>query len=216
MLLVCSTTTIVIRWSVTSLIAIVMIWIYLLCKRIFEGLKFFNFLNYIITDIILFFLVVIIKIQQNIAPIIYFLFKKEANFTGRVEVWDYSINQILKSPIYGYGNRVLGKVYFDGKNRIINHSHNMFFNMLFQGGIIGFGIFSYIIYQLWEVLRVNKCKIEKLISYVLFVYFVISLVESYQMFAFFLICTIAFNINYIIKEGNEENNNVNKYNNTYI
>ena len=59
--------------------------------------------------------------------------RKSSTFSGRTLIWTRSIESIVRSPIIGYGQ----EKWFVSANKILtNHTHNLFLETLYRGGII--------------------------------------------------------------------------------
>lgn len=67
-------------------------------------------------------------------------------FSGRQVIWDAAFSYIVKSPVFGHGfsNRVLEN------NDIFVSTHNLFLNLMLQGGFILLFIFVFFMYSLWK------------------------------------------------------------------
>ena len=167
------------NWSVTSLISmfiLIFFLIFLYKKNIKTSI--FNYKNYIILGIILFLLIVIFRVQNNFQDIIEIIFKKSADFTGRTQIWDRTIEFIKQKPILG-----LGVDEFEIRlNKIgIFHAHCLYLNILLESGILGFISFYNIFISINNKIKnAQKHEIKNMISYAFLIYFVSGLVEVYQ------------------------------------
>ena len=65
---------------------------------------------------------------------------------GREDIYRYTIDSILKSPVWGYG---IDTIYYNS-NRTIEYSHNFILQLLYDGGII-----------LFTVIMIPLCKLIK-------------------------------------------------------
>ncbi len=72
------------------------------------------------------------------SPIIQNVFHKKITLTDRTLIWGRAYSEIARSPIIGFGceptNVSISKL-------LINHTHNMFLETLYRGGIIGLLLF---------------------------------------------------------------------------
>lgn len=62
------------------------------------------------------------------------VFQKRMTLTGRTLIWEKSLAWIAKSPVIGYGCE---PTEVSIEKILINHTHNMFLETLYRGGIIG-------------------------------------------------------------------------------
>ena len=105
------------------------------------GLKIFLF------NIISYILIVVIRVQEHVANLIFMLTGKNAITLGRTEIWDRTIEMIIKSPWLGYGVRQ--SIVYDDYSwskltmAYVNSGnvHNAILYILFTGGFIAFIIY---------------------------------------------------------------------------
>ena len=76
---------------------------------------------------------VLYRLQDVFAFLIEGVLHKGLSFTGRTEIWDTAIDNILHSPALGYGLAQSGKVYRLRKHKYY-HAHNVFLEVLMEGG----------------------------------------------------------------------------------
>lgn len=103
---------------------------------------------------------------------------KDLTFTGRTEIWKYTMNSILEKPIFGHGLLPVDELY-----RIItaSHQHNYYLHILFQGGIFCFSLFIYIIRITIRQITVFNVETTKMICTItMFCFLIIFIVESYD------------------------------------
>ncbi|MFR3202482.1 MAG: O-antigen ligase family protein [[Clostridium] leptum] len=65
--------------------------------------KLFNFRNYLILNILLFFVIVIFRMQNLFAFLIEDILHKNLTLTGRTVIWDRTLELIGEKPILGHG-----------------------------------------------------------------------------------------------------------------
>lgn len=70
-------------------------------------------------------------------PIIQQVFHKRATLTERTLIWERSYYYIPQSPIFGYG---IEPDELTTMKILVNHTHNLFVETLYRGGIIGIGL----------------------------------------------------------------------------
>ena len=121
-------------WSANSIVAIVLTFVYLLDREKGVIQKKFNFCKLFFMSVGLFFSFIVIKIQNLFEWFITGILHKSLTFTGRVIIWDKSLEYIKKSPIIGYGYESM-----EVKSSKIIHSsssHNYFLDFLYCGGVL--------------------------------------------------------------------------------
>lgn len=188
--------------SSTLLVGLFLTLIFMALKKIFIHKKIMNVYSYIITYITAFLGIIILRIQNWFSFIIVNVLKRDLTFTGRIFIWDYVIEFIKFKPILGYG--VENTIIRYSKTKIWKsfHAHNMFLEILYKTGLIGFIIFLKIISL--SANELNKTKnelISKFVAWQLFSFMILLLMEAYSFIYIFYIFVFAFNIKFIIKGG---------------
>lgn len=139
----------------------------------------FNFLKYIIVDVL----------------------HKDLTFTARTKIWNYIFPYIMKNPIgYGYGNELVEREFLN-----LSECHNMFLELLTIGGIPLLILFSLLVFKL---LNKNPNKNTNALLIICFSFFVIGLSESVQFHLQFWVTMIFYYkiSNNIIKLNNKKKN----------
>ncbi len=193
------------NWSVTALIGVFMVIIYLifLYKRNKNG-KLFNYRNYVIFGIILFLLIVVFRIQNNFQVFIEGFLHKSVTFTGRTQIWDNCFYYIKNNLILG-----LGVQEFEVRGKLISifHAHCTYLNVLLEGGILGFILFFNIfMVVLKKIKKIKANELLNILSFGIFIYLFVGIVEVYQdsqMLYIFLVMLYYFEE--INKQRNERN-----------
>lgn len=153
--------------SANTVVAYTIFLLYLLLKKFMDNIEILNTKNYFITYIILFFSMVIFRIQNIFDWLIVGILKKDLTFTGRTIIWNRVIEYIKISPIFGYGiekgktiTAKLGNVYYA-------HAHNTFLDVLYKGGMVGFALFIYLLYivvkKLYKYKKYSEAKFTGMI-----------------------------------------------------
>ena len=65
-----------------------------------------------------------------------------SNLVSRTDIWGYALSEVKEHPIFGQGNRVSWKKPGDSKV-IKSHAHNIFLQILLEGGLIKIGFFIF-------------------------------------------------------------------------
>lgn len=131
---------------------------------------------YIIIAVAILVLFVLFRKMDFFSYIIENVLQKDLTLTSRTRIWDASIDAITSKPFIGYG------VLPGEKIRIMllaSHQHNYYLHILFQGGVIAFGMFCILMNNARRNLNKQPCKQTALISAALFSYFIIFVTEVY-------------------------------------
>lgn len=186
-------------WSATGIVAIILVTIIMLFINIIKKIKI-NFKSFIIGYIILFFSVIVFRLQNMFRYLIINILEKDLTFTGRTYIWDYVLEFIKEKPILGYGKEYSVIRYAKGYNYHSYHAHNIFLEIIYQTGFCGLIVMSIIISLIIKKLKEFSTElITKSIFMFLIIYFVIMLMEAYDFENFFFLFPIAYNIEHIIK-----------------
>ncbi len=191
-------------WAVSCMIAmsLLIFFVIFIYKR--NTLKtFINFKLLFIFFIILFFSIVIFRLQDTFSYLIVDVFHRDMTFTGRTYIWDRCLYYIKDNFLLG-----LGVENYDTRYLVKNiyHAHSTFLNILLEGGIIG--LLSYL-----NIFRVVGTKLKdvinneyaKIVTFSLFIYFIATLVDvihNSQML--FVILNIGFYSSYILNHEKEK------------
>lgn len=128
-----STLSLLLVWSATGLMGLGVALLFLLFFYQRRWQTLFNGLTAMAAGVGLFFTVVLFRLQNLFAFLIEGVLHKGLSFTGRTEIWDAAIADILRSPALGYGLAQSGKVYRLRRHKYY-HAHNVFLEILMEGG----------------------------------------------------------------------------------
>lgn len=180
-------------WSGTALIGMALILIFFAFKWLFS-IKIFNIKNYVIVYIIVFFWIIVFRIQNLFDWLIVDILSKDLTFTGRIYIWDKATQMINQKPIFGYGNQTLKY------SATIYTTHNQILEILFKTGFVGLiSYLSIIISSCKNLYKYRKTFESKFISLIILIYFIMMIAEYYNFMLTFFIFVIAYNIKYLIK-----------------
>lgn len=150
--------------------------------------KLFNFRNYLILNILLFFVIVIFRIQNLFAFLIEDILHKNLTLTGRTVIWDRTLELIGEKPILGHGVPFYEdrKLQYAIETKWINkaaglHAHDRFLETLYRGGIVL--LIHYLAILLTTnhyLMKFRKLKGAKIIAFTLFVYLTGMITEFYD------------------------------------
>ena len=189
--------------SSTTIVGISLMSVYLIFSRAMAKIKLFNMKNYFISYIIIYFSIIIARLQEIFSFIIIDILHKDITFTNRTFIWDYVIEFISKKPIIGYGYELGLKRYV--KTRIYRsyHAHNQFLEIVYKSGILGaisFGIIMFL--SFFELYKYRKENISKCLSFSFFVLMIMMLTEAYSFQYFIYLFVFAYNVKHIIIREN--------------
>lgn len=151
-------------WSATCLT----IFILYIILFLFRKWRIFNFINpliSLITNAAISILVIGFQIQKYFKWLIVDILHKDLTLSSRTYIWGSALANILKKPIFGYGTISGGRLdinsYSIGLNRYTFFSHNVFLEVLLQGGIVAmvFFVFLYIAAS-WSMTKTKRTETE--------------------------------------------------------
>ena len=102
---------------------------------------------------------------------------KDITFSGRTFIWEMCIKMIARHPVAGYGNFDSGWII--KWNGIMRNAHNLFFDILIQGGIILLAGYLVFLLTVFFAASDKENKKSRLILVMLFCLFVVMLCESF-------------------------------------
>ncbi|WP_296117111.1 O-antigen ligase [uncultured Eubacterium sp.] len=97
-----------------------------------------------IVYIIVWFMLIVFRMQYLVSPLVHNVFHKDLTFSHRTIIWDTALQEISKKPFVGYGITDSGDVfhvhhdYTGGNNNVWANmsAHNEILQLLYYGGII--------------------------------------------------------------------------------
>lgn len=172
MMICVSVLSLVRAWSAKSIVGIALIVFYVLfiygnrVSKIFS--PFLMIIVYITAELGL----VFFNIQEKFSFIIENILHKDASLTGRTGLWFNAINNISKSPLYGYGVTYGGGMYLNTTfvGRTGHSSHNLILEIIMQTGFVG--LFFWGAYIVLSLFRSKKSVKADSHNYYMLVYFV--------------------------------------------
>lgn len=123
---------------------------------------------------------------------------KNIYMSGRTYIWDISLLKIMASPILGYGNAGNGNII--EWNGYLWYAHNLFLDILIQGGGIALLFFLCVIFSLFKKRKIdNKELFISTLS--IGVIFILGISESFLNYPQLYIC---MSLNYYLKISKKE------------
>lgn len=154
----------------------------------------FNKSNLTIGVVLISFLLTYFQISVVFKDFLHEYLHKSADLTGRIPIWNLTIEYIKKSFIYGYGCE------YDAITNIkimMNHTHNFILQLLYTGGIIGLALFCILIFTTFKKVDINhftNFKIDKVFIIAVigvFLYYFASIFDFY-LFQFWIYVVLDF------------------------
>lgn len=166
--------------STTALVGLGVLLIFSIFSFLQRQYKIFNFRNYIIITIVMFFGIVIFRLQNLFSFFIVDILNKDLTFTNRTGLWDITLNSIKEKPLIGHGWQNMSVRHFMYDSSTIITAHNQILEYLYLGGIVAMII-------LLIVLKVTNNDLKKhyqdkniqIISLGFFIYQILNLTEVY-------------------------------------
>lgn len=190
--------------SGAAVVAVVLLWVYILFFYKKEFSFVMNFRIYITAALVLFFGVVVFRLHTYFPYIIEDVLQKDMTLTGRTLIWDRAFEYIKRAPLIGYGQEPTAVLL----NKFgISHVHNIILEILYKSGIIGLALYSGIIGLTGRKLMQERGnKINDLAAFALFLFLVISMVDYYESkYVMFGVIVMAYNMPYLTAEKNTTN-----------
>jgi len=132
------------------------------------------------------FLLIVVEIQNFIAPFIVNVLGRSATFSGRTILWGRAIFKIKSKPLFGYG-RSVDNAYFWRDNRTYS-AHNTFLQTTYEYGIFPVLVLIGIVYYYGKKINTKELGI---FNGCLFALLIVMGMESIGMDALFVMLSLA-------------------------
>ena len=143
-------------------------------------------------DIILSGLIILTKIQYIIQDLVG---KTDVTFSGREIIWDSAIKYIKTSPIIGNGVEIIPVITEKLQSVAGIHCHNIYLEILYQSGIIGFVLYGIIVaLSVFNISRIYNFRLKIILVLYIGLLFLASTVEAYVPTLMFLSFTLIYYI----------------------
>ena len=185
-------------WSATAVSGIIL-YLILFLMIYSKRFPFINYLNLCIANLVIFFSIIIFKVQNLFQFFIEDFLGKNMTFTGRVYIWEKAIYWIKKSWIIGNGYE---NPYLHAKKTIFPSCHNILLEHMYQGGIL----------LILCLVAIHICVGKKLMTYSntyyagilaisIFVLYFMMLFEVYSLTRIYPLFILAFHIEELLKQS---------------
>ena len=181
-------------FSGTGIIGCFLIVFYALALQGKKISRFFNFWNLSIAYIVIYYSVVVMRVQELFSNFIEGYLGKDITFTGRTYLWDTAFIYILKKRIIGYG---ISEKMLVAQSGIAYSPHNLILQILLAGGAISLIIFVALYVMSGSKLK-SYYKLSNILAVAIFTYLITSLTESTMNTQYlYLLFVLAYNVDLI-------------------
>lgn len=186
--------------SITSVIMILLYFIFILTNKSPIWKKILNFKVILIFIIFMFIFIVMFNGQIYFEKFLENHLGKNTTLSGRTFIWEKARYYITKAPIFGYG---LQNTSILLERFGINHVHNIILDILYNGGIIALIAYLYIIKLCIKMINKDRNSfISNNISMGLFIYLFASIFDYYNnKYIIFILFIFAQYINKLNEES---------------
>lgn len=183
-------------WATVCLVSLVYSWaatclsvfVIFLVLFLFRNKKIFRLLSPVRSLVInaaISFSVIVLQIQKYFDWLIVDILQKDLTLSGRVNIWASAIMNISQKPFFGYGVDMDGRLNINrvyvGTHTRYNFSHNVFLEVLIQGGIIAM-IFLVLLY-ISAQREIQKTKRSSVLSSAIYISVFSLLLMQFSEFA---------------------------------
>ncbi|MDO5422581.1 MAG: O-antigen ligase family protein [Eubacteriales bacterium] len=198
---------VVLVWSATALIGLTIFAAALVCSYLISWKWLYKLKTYIAVWCAGFFGITIFRLQYLFKPIIVNLLHKKLNLTKRTKLWDYILEAIKESPVWGYGVETAESFSEKlGGDPHWVHAHNYILELLIKGGVLVLAAFLALLF--FTAQKLDKCiehREAKVISISLLAYFIVFIGDCFEMRTlFYMILALGFSCEYLIPERRGE------------
>lgn len=190
-------------WSATTMVALVVMFGLILFENYVKIYKSINVLFAYLVGIAMTILIAVYEIQQYFSFFIEGVLQKSVNFSGRMRLWNNTINYIIEKPVFGQGIE-LSEITFDKIGKTTSHNH--YLNLVYNGGFFYLFLTIFLVYLV--SVKIQEYRKSTPIIYMnsaIIGYFVYFLAEAkINLNIFILLLTIVYYFSIIIQEDEYE------------
>ena len=163
--------------SATAKIGATMLIVFIMLTYKKNILSKINYYVYLMVVIIMFLCIVIFRNQAFFKGIVVDVLQRDLTFSGRTQIWDMSMNEIQKNPIFGMG---VSKMEERNEKIGIYHAHSTFLNVALEGGIIYLSVYLLKLIVIGKKLnKTSNLEYKSIVSFAIFIYYVMGIGEVY-------------------------------------
>lgn len=168
--------------SAASTVGLVVFAILMFSKK-YDIIHLINKRTMLVAIGLVFFLVIVLRLQSIFSGFVVGVLGKDLSFTGRVALWDKAIRGVSQNYLFGHGvNPTAQRAYFFG----VSSAHNEVLDMLYQDGIVGFLLYLNMFYQYMKNRRnrieANLKSFSSKLDMMVFSFLLIMQFESYNSY----------------------------------
>lgn len=156
----------------------------------------------IFTFAVLFFGIVVFRINEHLGFLIEDVLKESINLHNRTIAWDYTFDLIAKSPLLGYG--YIGQEYqysilYKVTQGWFSHPHNEFLRLYLIGGVLNIvAILGMFVSTARTLKKFYDNKKIRIITYTLFTMLIMSIDETCFNSFFYVVLAMGISAEYIV------------------
>lgn len=178
----------------TSIVAFLILDIFLLFFNNNKFQKIFNIITAIIANIFIYIYIIILRADNIITKLIVKALGKNMTFSGRTYIWDETIKRIKESPILGNGIQ-FREFRLNIKSTGAANAHNLGIETAYRGGVLGcIALLIYILISIKDIFNVSDIKIKGVLTIFVFCFLLDSLFEAHPD----IVTIITFSLIYFI------------------
>lgn len=192
-------------WSASALVGWFVFFVFLIFFYRRKYGRFIQFLTVSIAYVVIFFSIVVLRLQNLFSFIIVDILHKDLTLTHRTEFWDYAFTKISQNWLYGLGEAVEKGHVWSSYYSLFYNGHNIILELLLDGGIILLAAFLVTLFLCGrKVHSVRRHPWATLVSGALFSFFVVMLLETYNKASgFWIMLVIAYQLPICIAQKEE-------------
>ena len=180
---------VVIAYSATSLVALVLLMVGLALIRVHLGYGFFNSFTYIAVYMIVFIFLIFSGVDETAGSIFERLLGRSADLTNRSIIWDWVFHLMdADHVLWGHGFNYDLLTYL---NSSFVSAHNLLLHLWYTGGYISIVLFTFAVF--FACFQMYKRRVDRaayILSLVFGCFLAIGLVEAMLCVSFFLILAL--------------------------
>lgn len=183
--------------STTSMIAVGLFVVTGSMLRNSKILSKFNILFFYILSVTISVLIIVFRIQNRFSHILGLL-NKNVTLTNRTRIWEAALLDVNLNPFIGNGLISYDHLFETWE---VSQMHNMYLDVMVIGGLILFGILTFIFVLISrEQKKCNVLEVHNIILFLFGIYFVLFITEARRSIDSLIICSlIAFYLPKIIR-----------------
>lgn len=186
--------TLIYRWSVGAMVSLFLFGVLnvLLIRYKNNMLKFFNIKFVYGLFIFIYISIVIFNLHYQLLDLFEIWFNKRQTVESRYMLWEWCFKYIENKPLLGYG---IEEILILKSKFLVNHCHNMFFQITYETGYIGLITYIMLFYVLGRKIKI--CKNENISKYstiIIFIMLILGLFDTLNHSYLFLMMFIIYSV----------------------